>query len=171
MTTAYEAFVASCTVTNPEFQVKDHQGQILWRISEHEDSRDLAIQNAYELQGVPWLYRHDHWQEIMSYSIPVTEETPRGNLLLQLPWGVYRLKALRAREGQVAHVFSIVPGCEGWGETAGLNDAVPVTLNGRLLAPSEHCDHCRVQPFSVTYADGEHSGYLGSPCLTLEPVT
>lgn len=167
------------TTTDSEFQVRSLTGEILWatRIPSLEDGQEAyessaqaLLTKAQELRGVPWRYLHEGWQECFSFDIPVTEETPRGDLLLQLPWGVYRLHARRPEKGQDIHVVSTSPGMIGFGGTAGENDSPPVSISGCLRPPKEGFPGWRFQPADITYENGLTSGYLGSAPLDLVEV-
>ena len=169
------------TLTHPQkvrsiFYVAAADGTVLWTESEEEASLgrsergERTVAKAYELRGLPWVRHHENFEEIVRWRIRVTEIEDRGDLLLALPHGFFRLHARRARSGETMGDVTITPSGIGVGSSAGDSDSAPAFIDGSVCPPERFREGWSFQASSITYADGTHSGFLGSYVQHLDLV-
>ena len=169
------------TPTTPQkvrsiFYVAAADGNVLWTESAEEaalgrsDRSDRTVAKAYELQGLPWVRHHENFEEIVRWSIRVTEIEDRGDLLLALPHGFFRLHARHARRGETTGEVTITPFGIGVGSPAGDSDSAPAFIDGLVRPPERSREGWSFQASSITYEDGTHSGFLGCYVQRLDLV-
>lgn len=133
-------------------------GRVLWEEEQCPGAAERCVATAWALSGRGVEVRQPRWTEPVAFPIPVTEVEERGDLLLSLPWGLFTLPAHRAGKGELVTVHSEAGPGLAVARTA--NEAVPVSLHGRVNEPDLHRGWT-VQPSVIDYADGSHSGDLG----------
>ena len=150
------------------FYVAAADGTVLWTESEEEaalgrsERSERTVAKAYELRGLPWVRHHENFEEIVRWRIRVTEIEDRGDLLLALPHGFFRLHARRARVGETTGDVTMTPFGIGVGSSAGDLDSAPAFIRGSVCPPERFREGWAFQASSITYEDGTHSGFLGS---------
>lgn len=141
-----------CAETSREVWVEHPEtGAILWRapctLETMRAVREEAIAQAWRLRGFPLIRHHARWTDAVEFPIPVREATPRGDLILSLPWGEYGLVARRDER----------------------TDSPPVTLYGRINRGA-YGVAWHFQPSHIVYEDKTRSEWLGCYPRDLNPV-
>lgn len=131
---------------------------------EYEAACDAAVKKAYEFGKLP--YHHCGFTESLSFAVPCEEVVEWGDLRLHTPVGEFVIKAKRARRGDPDGAVVVRPGLTAWGGVASKDsDSPPVSVYGRFSVEPD--GELWFQVSSITYADGTHSGYLGSRIVVL----
>lgn len=170
-----------CAPNEREYFVEDDERKVLWRraLPADEEARAeagaAAVEAAFRFGHLPYCRNESRNIEAVEFPIEVAEETERGNLILALPMGRFRLQARRARKGELTSGVVVTSSAVGFGRGAADDtDSVPVRLYGRI---GYHKDRltgevtCDAQVWKIEYADGTESGDMGVAVRDLERVS
>jgi hypothetical protein len=124
---------------------------------------DACIAAAIEHRGLPRVKHHAHWHEYIKWEIPSREEPE--HVALSTGIGEFRVRARRARVGELTSQITALPGAFGIGDLATRANVAtsPIVATVAMLYPSPaQPGQYWIQVSRFRYADGTYSGEMDS---------
>jgi hypothetical protein len=96
-------------------------------------------------------------------------EIDENTVAVTTPIGVFRIKARRAKKGDPVTSVVSAPSVTASGDMATEDQtSLPISIAGRLNAPSHWRSRWTYQPSHFIYADGTSSDFLGMTPMDIE---
>jgi len=168
-----ELHAGPCSEHEAECYVLNDEGAVLWReAGDDTATKERCVKAAWRLGFLPSVRHHSNFTDRVEFPVEVREETDRGDLILTLPMGKFRLAATRVRKGDLLPPTPRlgVSGAAGIAASSTDNESPPVKIFGRVNKSEYSPSGYDFQASCVEYADGTKSGFLGCHPHKLERV-